>query len=88
MNAIDASNLRMPSSWSPAVQATQSKRSQQLKPRISPVRRAVLYVLLCLSMFFESFNLSALFAAIPVLRVHYSLSESEAGHERVPINLR
>ena len=44
--------------------------------KVSTLRRMVLYAIFCLSMFYDSFNLSAFFAATPVLKQHFGLIES------------
>lgn len=49
------------------------------KPRtISNIRRTVLLVVFCLAMFIDAFNLSALFAATPVLEAHFGLDETQS----------
>ena len=48
------------------------------EPAISNARRLVLFTVFCLAMFLDSFNLNALFAAIPALQEHFGLSTSEA----------
>ncbi|EKM53820.1 uncharacterized protein PHACADRAFT_125786 [Phanerochaete carnosa HHB-10118-sp] len=45
---------------------------------ISDARRLVLFAVFCLAMFLDTFNLNALFAAIPALQEHFALTASEA----------
>ncbi|GBE80918.1 major facilitator superfamily domain-containing protein [Sparassis latifolia] len=46
--------------------------------KISNARRYTLFVVFCLAMFLDAFNLSALFAATPVLESHFNMDESQA----------
>lgn len=45
---------------------------------ISRTRKCALLLIFCLAMFLDSFNLSALFAAIPVLKNQFHLAENES----------
>lgn len=51
---------------------------QGTRPPISNARRLTLLFLFCLAMFLDSFNLTALFTAIPVLKERFNLDESQS----------
>lgn len=59
--------------------APEAPIAEHAQPRnISNFRRILLFIVFCLAMFLDSFNLSALYAATSVLTKQFDLTEGES----------
>lgn len=61
------------------IPAPEASVAEHAQPRnITNFRRILLFIVFCLAMFLDSFNLSALFAATSVLTKQFDLTEGES----------